>query len=147
MGVVREDKPRDSQIQQRLSRQCMTLNGVSVIQRVTHMHRHKRSPVMIIQILKCSISSIFWQICKIPRIAMGLSVAVCMCVCVHALVIFFRKGRTLAKIKDVRNDVCSLLHLPLNGVIAKIVLRDLDLHLIFKMFKICEILLFSYVAG
>ena len=37
--------------------------------------------------------------------------------------------------------------MPSNGIIAKIVLSDLDLHFLFQMYKICEICLFSYAIG
>ena len=57
----------------------------------------------------------------------------CVCVCVCLSVTLLRTGRTLAKIKNVENNVC------LFGVITKIVFRDLNLHFQFQMFKIWEI--------
>ena len=39
-----------------------------------------------------------------------------------------------------------MLHLPSNGVIAKILLHALDLYFQLHIYKICEIRLFSYVA-
>ena len=65
---------------------------------------------------------VYIYICKILPIAMGLSVSVCQSVT------FVRTGRTLAKIKNVKNEVCRFWYLPLNGVIAKIVLHDIDLN-------------------
>ena len=38
-----------------------------------------------------------------------------------------RLRHTSAKNKNVNNDVCKLLYLPLHGVIAKLVIGDLDL--------------------
>ena len=38
-----------------------------------------------------------------------------------------RTGHILEKIKNVKNNVCTFLHLLSNGVIAKISLRNLDL--------------------
>ena len=63
------------------------------------------------------------QICKIRLIARGLSVSVSVCVSVTVV----STGHNLAKIKIVKADVCRFFHLPSNGVIAKIVLRDIDL--------------------
>ena len=78
---------------------------------------------------------------------MDLSNSMCVCVCV--CVTFFRTGHTLAKIKNVKNDVCSL-HFDICHrmayVIAKFVLLDLQCQML-KMLKICEIRLFSHVAG
>ena len=53
---------------------------------------------------------------------------VCVCVCVCVLLSLTQLGRILAKIKNVKNDVCRLRHLLSNGAIAKkIILRNLDL--------------------
>ena len=48
----------------------------------------------------------FRQICKISLIAMGLSVSVYVCVCICLSVTFVCRRRTLAKIKNVKIDVC-----------------------------------------
>ena len=66
------------------------------------------------------------QICKISPIAMGLSVSVCVYVSV-CLSVKTSHLSHLVKIKNVKNDVCRYWHLPSNGVIEKIALRDLDL--------------------
>ena len=50
-----------------------------------------------------------------------------LCLSVFVCVTIVTTGHTLEKIKNVKNDVCRLWHLPSNGVIAKIVLHDLDL--------------------
>ena len=50
------------------------------------------------------------------------SVSVCM------YVTSVRKGRDLVKMKNVKNDVCRFWYLTSNGIIAKILLGDLDLH-------------------
>ena len=50
---------------------------------------------------------------------------VCACVCVCVCFTIVNTGCTLAKIKNVKNDVCRVYHLQSNGVIAKIALRDL----------------------
>ena len=72
---------------------------------------------------------------------------VCVCVSVYLYVTIVHTRHTLAKIKNVKKtDVCRFLHLPSNGIVAKIVLHDLDVRFRFQMFKICEIRLFSYVA-
>ena len=92
-------------------------------------------------------SQIFRQICEISVKALGLVVSVCLCLCVRVSVTFVRIGRTLAKIKSIKTYMCRFSHLQWKGVIAKIVLRDLDLLFRFQMFKIYEIRLFSYVAG
>ena len=62
---------------------------------------------------------------------------VSVCVCVSLSVTIVNIGHTLAKIKNLSNYICTckFLHLPSNGVIAKIVLRDLDL--LFLRYKIC----------
>ena len=82
---------------------------------------------------------------------MGLSVPawVCLsvCLCVFASVNFVSTARSLTKIKDVKDAFCRFSHLSSNGIITKIVLRDLDLHFRFQKFKIYEIRSFSYVAG
>ena len=80
----------------------------------------------------------FWLVC--------FCVCLCVCVSVCLSVTFVHTGRTLAKIKNLKYDVCRFWHLPSNGIIAKLVLRDLDLHFLFQMFKICRICLLSYVA-
>ena len=70
--------------------------------------------------------------------AMGLSVTVCVfvCLCVDVSITILRTGHTSAKIKSVKNDFCTFLHLPSNGVNAKIVLRDVDLLFKGHKFKI-----------
>ena len=57
---------------------------------------------------------------------MCLCVCVCVCLCVC---VFYNRciGHTLAKIKNVKNTFIDFLHLSSNDVIAKIILRDLDL--------------------
>ena len=61
---------------------------------------------------------------------MSLSFSVCVCVfvCLSVSDTFVRTGRILAKIINVKNNVCRFWHLPSNTVIAQIVLRDLDLN-------------------
>ena len=39
----------------------------------------------------------------------------------------------VAKIKNVKNDICRFCHLPLNGVLEKIALRNLDLLFFLKV--------------
>ena len=63
------------------------------------------------------------SVCLCVCVCVCLSVCACVCLCVTIV----RAGHTLTKIKTVKNDVCRFWHLPLNGVIAKTVLRDLDL--------------------
>ena len=65
---------------------------------------------------------IFRQICKISPTAWACPFF-CLCVCVTIV----HTDQTLAKIKNVKNDVCRISHLPSNGIIAKIVLCDHDL--------------------
>ena len=68
-----------------------------------------------------------------------MHVCVCVCVCVYVSVCvsvtFVSTGRTLAKSK-CKNAVCRCWHLPSNGVIAKIALRDLDLHFQGQTFQV-----------
>ena len=65
---------------------------------------------------------IFRQICKISPRDMGLSVSVCVSV-------FYNRSHNshLSENQNVKNYISRLWHLPPNGVIAKIVLSDLDL--------------------
>ena len=71
--------------------------------------------------IKYLLVNLIRQMCKISPITMGLSISVCVCYFVHT-------SHTLAKIKNVKNEVGTFLHLPANGIIVKIVLCDLDLH-------------------
>ena len=94
---------------------------------------------------------IFRKICKISLIAMALSISLCMCVCVCVCVCvyFFRSHRSnrSGNKKKCKNVLCRFWYLPSNGVIPKIVLRDIDLHFRFQMFKTCETRLILYVVG
>ena len=81
----------------------------------------------------------FKQICKISPIAMRLFVFVYACLSVCVYLCYFRPHRsdlTLTKIKNVKNDVCRLRHVPSNGVIAKIVPCDLVLHFLGQTFQV-----------
>ena len=78
-------------------------------------------------------------------IAKGFFVFVC--VCLFACVRYFLSHRTyFSDNQKYKNGLCNFGYLPSNGLIAKNLLRDLDLHFRFQMFKIREIRLFSYVA-
>ena len=70
-----------------------------------------------------SVTYLIRQICKILTIAVSFSV----CVSVYLPVTIACTGHTLAKIKNVKNYICIFWNLPSNGIIAKIVLRGLDL--------------------
>ena len=59
---------------------------------------------------------------------MGLSISVLVSLFAYLSITFVRTGRTLEKIKNVNMTFVNILHLPSNGVIAKIVFRDLELH-------------------
>ena len=127
---------------------------------MTYLHTYKSTRDLFYVFDFCIEIEVYWnsfkvvvrQICAITPIAMGLSICVCLCLCVcvsswlflYVSVTFFRTGRTLPKIKDIKNDVCRfcICH-RMNGVITKIVLRDLALHFQLQMFKICEIRPFS----
>ena len=95
----------------------------------------------LIQAWKCSttlrldgrLQMIFRKICKISLIYLWSYLCLCLCVCpsvcmsVCLCVTIVSLCYTLAKIKNVKNDVWIIWHVPSNGVIAKIVPRDRDL--------------------
>ena len=72
---------------------------------------------------------IFRQICKISFILLwacpflGLYVSVFLCV-----TYFREQGQYISENQKYKNDLCRFWYLPSNGVIAKIVLRDIHLN-------------------
>ena len=77
----------------------------------------------ILPILQYHDTSAFLGISAISPIAMALLVSVCLCMWLY-FTTFVSKGRTLTNIKNVKKDVCWSWHLPLNGIIAKIILHE-----------------------
>ena len=74
--------------------------------------------------MRKTVITIIRQICKILPTAMGLSVSVCVCLSV-CLLLSWAQIELWRKSK-YKHGVDRFWHLPSNGVIAKILLRDLD---------------------
>ena len=61
-------------------------------------------------------------------------------------VTFSRTGRTLAESKNLKMTFADCASLLSNGITANIVLRNLDLHVRFQIFKICEFVRMRMIA-